>query len=69
MFVDKHALITPGPGKYSVSLFNLSDTKKGFQFNKDQKLKSTKSFTPGPGQYETPYTVGQLAPYVRITHK
>lgn len=50
---------TPGPGEYNPKkYYDRKITAQTYSFNRDQKLKYTKSATPGPADYDIPNTIG-----------
>jgi hypothetical protein len=51
--------LNPGPGNYDLKL----ETGKSFKFGRDDKLKTSKSFTPGPGQYQIPCSIAHVPVY------
>jgi len=59
--VSKNLMLnTPGPGKYQIN----EEKGKTFKFTKDEKMKSLKSFSPGPGYYKIPCSMVDVPRYV-----
>lgn len=50
----KQVMQEPGPGQYS-EMMAMSSTKKAYgKFSKEERLKTERLRSPGPGQYEAP---------------
>ena len=62
----------PAPGQYTLKHeFDVSDKKsiKAMTFPKSERMKVRRPKTPGPGQYQIPYSFGYTAPYSGIQNK
>ena len=64
-FLNKTVLTTPEIGKYNKDI--LTKPSGGFKFSKEEKFKTLKIQTPGPGKYETnKTTLGEGVPKYSI---
>ena len=64
-FLNKTMLTTPEIGKYNKDI--LTKPTEGFKFPKEEKFKTLKIQTPGPGKYETnKTTIGEGVPKYSI---